>query len=233
MQTISVPNFQKDRKGFKDLIDSVANQKKDFIIKCKTKRDCKLFASNVLLSFGYNCITVYSEGFSRKRKSEVLFNNFNDKSNSIISIYGDLEDKVVAISFEGNAKKLLEYYKSKKLRKKIIPDSIQEKLEKDNSQKSMEEIEVPLRIFHPMTGLEWYIYEHLENDIYMCFANLNDPMMAEIGTVSLSDLMNAEFIVPERDKNFQPKSLKSIFDSIKGKEENDEEGEENNQLSLF
>ena len=105
---------------------------------------------------------------------------------------------------------------------KIITKEIEKAFQKqgDTSQKSMEEIKIVMKLFNPQGAGTWYLYEKLDEDVYMCFANLGDPEMAEIGTVSMQELM--EFrgwlgLGIERDMQFNPLSitLKTVYETIK------------------
>jgi hypothetical protein len=105
---------------------------------------------------------------------------------------------------------------------KIITKAIEAAFAKQGktSQKSMSEIKIVMKLFNPIGAGTWYIYEHIEDDIYMCFANLGDPMMAEMGTVSLDELMSLRLPMGlhiERDMHFDPlsRTLKDVYDKIK------------------
>jgi len=105
---------------------------------------------------------------------------------------------------------------------KIITKPIQKAFEKqgDTSQKSMSEIKIVMKLFNPAGAGTWYIYEKLDDDIYMAFVNLGDPMMAECGTVSMYELMNLRLpfgLRIERDMHFEPlsRTLEDVIDTIK------------------
>ena len=105
---------------------------------------------------------------------------------------------------------------------KIITKAIEQAFIKqgDTSQKSMEEINIVMKLFNPMGAGTWYIYEHIEDDIYMAFVNLGDPMCAEMGTVSMTELMSLRLpmgLTIERDMHFDPlsRTLKDVYDTVK------------------
>ena len=105
---------------------------------------------------------------------------------------------------------------------KIITKAIEKAFQKqgNTSNKSMSEIKIVMKLFNPVGAGTWYLYEHLEDDIYMCFANLGDPEMAECGTVSLNELMSIKLrwgLSIERDMHFEPlsRTLKDVYDTIK------------------
>jgi hypothetical protein len=86
--------------------------------------------------------------------------------------------------------------------------------------KSMKDIKIVLKLFNPTGAGTWYLYEKIDNDIYMCFANLGDAEMAECGTVSMSELMTfrGRFgLGIERDSSFKPLSitLDHVYNKIK------------------
>lgn len=84
--------------------------------------------------------------------------------------------------------------------------------------KSVEEINVICKWFNPMGAGTWYAYERLDDDVFMCFANLDDPDMAELGTVSIGELRSLELpfgMGIERDRSFRPIKLSDVIDKIK------------------
>lgn len=105
---------------------------------------------------------------------------------------------------------------------KIITKAIENAFEKqgNTSQKSMADIKIVMKLFNPAGAGTWYIYEKLDEDIYMAFVTLGDPICAECGTVSMSELMSLRLpfgLKIERDMHFDPLSisLKSVYDTIK------------------
>jgi len=105
---------------------------------------------------------------------------------------------------------------------KIITKAIEAAFAKqgDTSQKSMKDIKIVMKLFNPMGAGTWYIYEHLEEDIYMCFANLGDPEMAEMGTVSMTEITSLRLpfgLGIERDMHFEPlsRTLQDVYDTVK------------------
>ena len=105
---------------------------------------------------------------------------------------------------------------------KLITKAIEKAFEKqgDTSQKEMSEIKIVMKLFGG-GAFTWYLYEKLDDDIYMAFVNLGDPMMAEIGTVSMSELEAVKFppfgLGIERDMHFEPlsRTLKDVYDTVK------------------
>jgi hypothetical protein len=105
---------------------------------------------------------------------------------------------------------------------KILTKAIENAFKKqgDTSKLSMDKIKIVMKLFNPCGAGTWYLYEHIENDIYWCFANLGDPMFAECGTVSLNELMSIKLrfgLKIERDMHFEPfsKTLKEVYDIVK------------------
>jgi hypothetical protein len=105
---------------------------------------------------------------------------------------------------------------------KIITKAIEQAFTKqgDTSQKETKDIKIVMKLFNPVGVGTWYLYEKLDEDIYMGFVNLNDPEMAECGTVSMSELMSLRLpfgLGIERDMHFEPLSitLKEVQDKIK------------------
>ena len=88
------------------------------------------------------------------------------------------------------------------------------------SQKSMADIKIVMKLFNPQGAGTWYIYEKLNEDHYMAFVNLGDPDMAEMGTVSMHELMSLRLPLGmkiERDMHFDPlsRTLKDVYDTVK------------------
>ena len=105
---------------------------------------------------------------------------------------------------------------------KIITKAIEAAFAKqgDTSQKSMADIKIVMKLFNPQGAGTWYIYEKLNEDHYMAFVNLGDPDMAEIGTVSMDELLSFRGWLGlglERDMHFDPLSvtLLSVYETIK------------------
>ena len=89
-----------------------------------------------------------------------------------------------------------------------------------NSEKSMEETKVILKLFNPCGAGTWYITEYdPEEKLAFGFANLGDSECAELGYVSIQEL--EDFRGPlglgiERDMHFgYEHTLKEVFDTIK------------------
>jgi hypothetical protein len=105
---------------------------------------------------------------------------------------------------------------------KIITKEIEAAFKKQGYTGNMEtkDIKIVLKLFNPTGAGTWYLYEKEDDDIYWGFVNLNDPEMAECGTVSMSELMafKGRFgLGIERDKSFVPlsMSLQEVQDTIK------------------
>ena len=108
--------------------------------------------------------------------------------------------------------------------KKLIPSFIEKAFAAQGytGDKSMSEIKIICKLFNPCGMATWWIYEHIEEDIYMAFCLLNDPAYAEIGTISLEELANVKLplgLSIERDIHFPvgEKTLKEVWDEVKGR----------------
>lgn len=105
---------------------------------------------------------------------------------------------------------------------KIITKEIEKAFIKQGytGNKSMSDIKIVMKLFGG-GGFTWYLYEKLDDDTYMAFANLGDYQMAEIGTVSMRELMSLKFrpfgLGVERDMYFEPlkRTLKDVYDTVK------------------
>ncbi|HLO91598.1 MAG TPA: DUF2958 domain-containing protein [Lentimicrobium sp.] len=105
---------------------------------------------------------------------------------------------------------------------KIITKEIEKAFAKQGKtgDKSMKDIKIVLKLFNPTGAGTWYLYEKESEDIYWAFVNLGDPMNAECGTVSMSELLafRGRFGLPlERDMYFEPLSvsLEEVYNTIK------------------
>ena len=104
---------------------------------------------------------------------------------------------------------------------KIITKEIADAFKKQGytGNKEAKDIKIILKLFNPTGAGTWYLYEQEDEDIYMCFANLGDPMFAECGSVSMSELMayKGRFgLGIERDMHFKPmsKTLQEVMDIV-------------------
>jgi len=105
---------------------------------------------------------------------------------------------------------------------KIITKEIEQAFAKQGytGNKSAKDIKIVMKLFNPTGAGTWYIYEKCDDDQYMAFVNLGDPIMAECGYVSMTELLEfrGRFGLPlERDMHFTPLSmtLKEVQDKIK------------------
>jgi hypothetical protein len=76
--------------------------------------------------------------------------------------------------------------------------------------KNSTEIKIIVKLFNPMGTATWYLYEKEGDDIYWGFVNLDDPEMAECGTISMNELLEYRGTLGfgiERDINFEPGSI--------------------------
>lgn len=105
---------------------------------------------------------------------------------------------------------------------KLITKAIEKAFQKQGycGDKQMSEIKIVCKLFNPVGADTWYLYEHVENDIYMAFVTLGDPDCAEIGTISLNELESLRLpfgLKIERDRYFDPlsRTLKEVYDKVK------------------
>lgn len=89
------------------------------------------------------------------------------------------------------------------------------------SERSMEEVKVPLKLFNPAGAGTWYITEYdPEEKLAFGFANRGDPEMAELGYVSILELESLKLpfgLGIERDMHFGfNHTLKEVYDTVKG-----------------
>ena len=116
----------------------------------------------------------------------------------------------------------LHYNQNKNSTMKILTKAIENAFNKQGAtgDKSMSEIKIVMKLFGG-GAFTWYLYEKLDDDIYMAFVNLGDNEMAECGTVSMSELMAIKFppfgLGIERDMYFEPLSmtLEDVYNKVK------------------
>lgn len=134
--------------------------------------------------------------WERKCGNEIL--ELHNKLPDYVGVKYDPESKQVFVNMVGEMEDGVNpemlYKKSK-----LIPKSIQKEFEKqgDTSHLKMEEIPVICKLIAPGIGV-WYLYEEVEEGIYMSVAHLVE---AEIGTVSLQQLLSIPNI--ERVKGYK------------------------------
>ena len=86
--------------------------------------------------------------------------------------------------------------------------------------KSMSEIKIICKLFHPVLGFYWYLYEQdqEEEGVYYAFVNLNDPLCSECGPISMEEIKSVNRMGSvERDKFFPTGkyTLKEVYDKVK------------------
>ena len=108
--------------------------------------------------------------------------------------------------------------------KNLIPNSILKAFAEQGytGNKQMSEIKIICKLFNPCGAGTWWLYEHVEEDVYMAFCLLDDPTYAEIGTISLLEMKALRLpfgLGIERDIHFPTgeKTLKQIWDKVKEK----------------
>ena len=71
--------------------------------------------------------------------------------------------------------------------------------------KGMSEIKIICKLYNPLGSACWYLYEHFEEDRYLCFENKGDALFAHFKMVSLNDLSNLKLpfgLRIDRDRHF-------------------------------
>ena len=105
---------------------------------------------------------------------------------------------------------------------KLITKEIENAFKKqgDTSQKEMKNIKIVMKFFNPVGAGTWYFYEKIDEDTYMCFANLGDVEMAECGTISMNEITSLKLpfgLSIERDMHFKPlsRTLEDVYNKVK------------------
>lgn len=92
---------------------------------------------------------------------------------------------------------------------KIITKEIQTAFDKQGyvGDRTADKIVIICKLFNPCGAGTWYLYEQDKNnpDWFMAFCNLGDSEMAELGTISMDELMSLQLpfgLKVERDMQF-------------------------------
>ena len=104
---------------------------------------------------------------------------------------------------------------------KLLTKAIEAAFKKqgDTSQKSSKDIKVICKFFNPVGAGTWWLYERLDDDVFMCFALLDDPTFAELGSISLSEMEALKLpfgLGIERDTSFDigEKTVQEVMDEV-------------------
>lgn len=106
----------------------------------------------------------------------------------------------------------------------IITKEIQQAFDKQGyvGDKTADKIVVICKLFNPIGAGTWYLYEQDKNnpDWFMAFCNLGDSQMAELGTISMNELMSVQLplgLKIERDRQFPVAEmiLQDVIDKVK------------------
>jgi len=90
----------------------------------------------------------------------------------------------------------------------------------DTSEKSSKDIKVICKFFNPVGVGTWWLYERLDDDVFMAFCLLDDPTFAELGSISLSEMKSLKLpfgLGIERDTSFEvgEKTVQQVIDEVK------------------
>lgn len=83
--------------------------------------------------------------------------------------------------------------------------------------KDMRASQIPVTEHYFIGPFHWWIYEYdKEDDIAFGFVNLNDPQMAELGSISMKELETVSIMgmVVTRDRNWKSTQLSVVMDSV-------------------
>jgi len=107
---------------------------------------------------------------------------------------------------------------------KLLTKAIEKAFEKqgDTSEKSSKDIKVICKFFNPVGAATWWLFERLDEDVFMAFCLLDDPTFAEIGSISLSELESLRLpfgLGIERDTSFEvgEKTVQQVIDEVKSR----------------
>ena len=103
---------------------------------------------------------------------------------------------------------------------RLLTKEIEQRFAKtgDLSSASIDDITVICKWFNPCGSHTFYVYERLDDDVFMAFVTDGDPVFAECGTISLSEIESIQLpfgLTIERDRSFTRKPLREVIDTIK------------------
>jgi len=192
----------------------IATAKKDVNFRVTSNKKAQLLAWSVAGELGIKAPSMYGSRNGRKHKSSFY-------ETDIVKFNYDVATKQCTFTFAANENvipaKLIPRVN------KLLPKSIVKAFEKqgDTSQMEMKDIKIICKLFNPYGGGTWYLYEHLEDEIYMGFVTLGDAQCAEMGTVSIIELAESSVFggVPriERDISFESgkHTLEYVYNKIR------------------
>jgi Protein of unknown function (DUF2958) len=86
--------------------------------------------------------------------------------------------------------------------------------------RSPSQIKIICKLYNPVGTSCWFLYEHFEEDRYLCFENKGDALFAHLKMVSLNELSNLKLpfgLRIERDRHFPVGeiTLLEVYDETK------------------
>ncbi len=108
---------------------------------------------------------------------------------------------------------------------KLFTKEIEKAFERqgDTSHMHPNETKIICKLFMPDGAFTWWVFDRVRHDpdVLCVFADRNDPQMAEIGEVRLSEIESirgALGLPVERDRHFPilKKSLNDVYEEVKG-----------------
>ena len=174
----------------------------------------------------YNANGVTTRGYKRFRTEAWISDDQADKMPVVIRAYrreGYANSWTINIyPKEYDIEAAKEDKKFKEWKNKWLTPSILRCFEEqgDTSHLHMPDIKIICKFFNPSGAGTWYCYEYYpEDETMMCFANLGDPVCAELGTVSLRELASIKSIFGlgiERDRYYGfDHTLEEVYNKIK------------------
>ena len=100
---------------------------------------------------------------------------------------------------------------------KLLTKRLEAKFEKqgDTSHLHANEIKIVCKFYLVMNPeFCWYLYDRVDDDTFMAFVNLNDPMMAECGHISIGELESLEQEI-RIDYEYEPQTLEEVINQTK------------------
>ena len=192
----------------------IAQDKKNVSFRVESSKKAEILAWSVAGELGIKAPSMYGRKRGRKRvasfyETDIVNFNYDAETKQCVFTFSENES-VIPANLVGRVNKLL-------------PKSVVKAFEKqgDTSQKEMNEIKIICKLFNPYGGGTWYLYEHIEDDVYMGFVTLGDPRCAEMGTVSIIELAESSVFggVPriERDTSFESgkHTLEYVYNKVR------------------
>lgn len=200
------------KKSSQEIAQGIYDSQEEFAKRIPSMKQANDICYRLGSLFGINAsIRIYKYKGGKIHHSEHENDHFN--------FYYDTNTKIASIELKNVESEreipvqLRAYYD------KIFNKTVSKAFEKQGytGEKNTEEIYVIAKLFNPVGGQTWYLYERESEDIFWAFVNLGNKDFAELGTVSMTELLSLKLpfgLKIERDLHFKKMKLKDVMDKV-------------------